>query len=189
MVKSLLLPKLTYVLCSLSSPPVSFMKKLKAVLFHFIWGGKVDRLKRLSICKPYTEGGLAMIEVNAYVEALKAAWVRRELKSCHSWTSLFQVIVAKGKCLWEMNKRSLFQLSKQVFNLFWAEVLTAYARLVGMIEVDICNMNRYGLWHSDMTKYKNDCNRGWWKKGLRYLSDIIDIHGRILTFEQIKQKY
>ena len=104
------------------------MKKLKTVRFHFLWGGKGDRLKRLSIFKPYNEGGLAMVELDTYVEALKATWVRRELKSDHSWTALFQVVIAKGRCLWEMNGRSLAQLSKEVSNLFWAEVLKAYAR-------------------------------------------------------------
>ena len=95
-----------------------------------------------------------MVELDTYVEALKATWVRRELKSDHSWTALFQVVIAKGRCLWEMNGRSLAQLSKEVSNLFWAEVLKAYARLVRVIEVDVCDMNRYGLWHSDLTKYK-----------------------------------
>ena len=42
------------------------------------------------MCKPYLEGGLEMIHVDAYEDALKATWVRRAIKSNHSWTSLFQ---------------------------------------------------------------------------------------------------
>ena len=57
-----------------------------------------------------------------------------------------------------------------------------------MIEVDINNMNKYGLWHSDLTKYKNAYNKGWRKKGLIYLNDKIDIQGRISTFEQVNNK-
>ena len=95
-IKALLLPKLTHILVSLPKPSKEFMKRLKTIMFHFIWGGKIDRLKRLSICKPYSEGGLAMIEIDTYVEALKTTWVRREMKSNHSWTSLFEERISKG---------------------------------------------------------------------------------------------
>ena len=96
-VKSLLLPKLTHILTSLPKPPLDFTKRLKTQLFHFIWGGKTDRLRRLSICRPYAEGGLTMMEIDTYIDALKATWVRREIKSNHSWTSLFRYSIAKGR--------------------------------------------------------------------------------------------
>ena len=124
-----LLPKLTHILVSLPKPSKEFMKRLKTIMFHFIWSGKIDRLKRLSICKPYSEGGLAMIEIDTYVEALKTTWVRREMKSNHSWTSLFEERISKGICLWEMNGQSLVNFSNEIINPFWIEVLRAYANI------------------------------------------------------------
>ena len=188
-VKSLLLPKLTHVLISLPKPPHEFIKRLKTTLFHFIWGGKVDRLRRLNICKPYDKGGLAMLEIDTYINALKTTWVRREIKSSHSWTSLFLDSVAKGRFFWEMNSRSLTYFSKSIANLFWAEVLTAYASLSNAIEIDVDNMNRCGLWYSDLTGYKNTRNNAWFKRGMRYISDIIDTCGKIISFEKAKQVY
>ena len=64
LVKSLLLPKLTHVLTSLPKPALDFTKRLRTEMFHFIWGGKTDRLRRLSICRPYDKGGLAMVEID-----------------------------------------------------------------------------------------------------------------------------
>ena len=189
LVKSLLLPKLTHILVSLPKPSIAFIKRLKSSIFHFIWGGKVDRLKRLSICKPYTDGGLAMIEVDSYVEALKATWVRREIQSNHSWTSLFYETVSKGRCLWEMNGHSLLKVSKQVSNPFWAEVFRAFAKVSDGIDIDTININRCGLWYSDVTKHETNCINAWRRKGLYYISDIIDEHGQIMSFEQAKQIY
>ena len=188
-VKSLLLPKLTHVLTSLPKPPIEFMKRLKTTLFHFIWGGKVDRLRRLHICKPYAKGGLAMLEIDTYINALKVTWIRREIRSSHSWTSLFQDSVAKGNFLWEMNSRSLKHFSKNIANMFWAEVLTAYASLSNAIEIDVDNMTRCGLWYSDLTRYKNTCNNAWFRRGMRYISDIMDTSGEIISFQKAKQIY
>ena len=113
-VKSLLLPILTHVLTSLPKPPIEFIKRLKTTLFHFIWGGKTDRLRRIYICKPYVKGGLAMLDIDTYINALKATWIRREIKSNHSWTSLFQDSVARGRFFWEMNSFSLNHVSKSM---------------------------------------------------------------------------
>ena len=70
-IKSLLLPKLTHLFTALPTPPVQYMNKLRQLLFSFIWGGKTDRIKRNSLYKACNEGGLAMIEIESYIAALK----------------------------------------------------------------------------------------------------------------------
>ena len=189
LIKALLLPKLTHILVSLPNPSTEFMKRLKTALFHFIWGGKVDRLQRLSLCKPYSEGGLEMIEVDVYVDALKATRIRRIIKSSHSWTSLFQEKTSEGRCLLEMNGDSLVKFSKQVKNPFWAEVLRAFAKVSNGITLEPENINRCGLWYSDITKYRTSCISAWRRKGLSYVSDVIDDKGQILSFQHIKQSF
>ena len=189
LVKSLLLPKLTHILVSLPRPSGNFIKKLKTVMFHFIWGGKVDRLQRLSICKPYSQGGLAMVEIDTYIEALKATWVRREIQSAHSWTLLFHKTVSTDGCLWERNSDSLKSLAKDMENPFWAEVCIAFAKVSKGINIDTDAINRCSLWYSNVTKHKTTCIHSWKRRGLRYISDIIDESGQIQSFQQIKQKY
>ena len=65
-------------------------------MFSFIWGGKTDRIKRSSVCKKYTAGGLAMVDIEAYIAALKATWIRRLLTSNHVWTSLFDTEIGQA---------------------------------------------------------------------------------------------
>ena len=188
-VKSLLLPKLTHLLTSLPSPSTKFMKTLKTIIFQFVWGGKVDRLKRINLCKPYSEGGLAMVDIDTYVEALKATWARREIKSSHSWTILFRETMSKSKCLWELNGDSLVWYSKQISNPFWAEVLRSLASVSNTIEVGTDDINRYGLWHSNLTKHRTTCISSWHRSGMRYISDVIDTQGQIISFEYAKESF
>ena len=189
LIKTLLLPKLTHILVSLPNPCTEFMKRLKTILFHFIWGGRVDRLQRLSVCKPYLEGGLEMIDLETYVEALKATWIRRAIKSSHSWTYLFQEKTSGGECFWEMNGNSLSKFSKQMQNPFWADVLRAFASVSDGIIIETENINRCGLFYSNVTKFRATCINDWRRKGLCYISDIIDVEGQILTFQQLKQSF
>ena len=189
LIKALLFPKLVHIFVSLSKPPTEFMKRLKTIVFHFIWGGKSDRVQRLSICKPYNEGGLAMFEIETYVEALKATWVRREMLSNHSWTTLFQEKISKGSYLWERNSDSLKKNGEKIKNPFWTEVLQAFASVSRGIKIDVENMNRCSLWFSEVTKHKTTCINAWKRKGLCYLSDVVNEMGDILTFQQTKQTY
>ena len=189
LIKTLLLSKLTHILISLPRPSEDFMKRLKSALFGFIWGSKVDKLQRLSICKPYIKGGLEMVDIDTHIEGLKATWVRREIKSEHSWTQLFKESVSGGRCLWEMNGRSLLQFAKQTRNPFWAEVLRAFSKISDGIKIDDDDLNRCGLWFSNVTKHTTSCNKQWRIKGLYYLNDIVDNRGRIMSFEQVKQIY
>ena len=157
LVKSLLLPKLTHNLVSLPKPSSEFIKRLNSSIYNFVWGSKVDRLRRVSICKPYTQGGLSMIDINSHIDALKATWVRREIRSNHSWTSLFQHTIANGNVIWEWNRVSLAELSKKITNPFWVEVLEAVSKISDNIDMDSGFLNRSGLWYSNVTRYKTSC--------------------------------
>lgn len=127
-----------------------------------------------------------MLEVDSYIEALKATWVRREIKSNHSWTALFKETVSRDRFLWEMNGRSLNEFSKQISNPFWVEVLRSYASLCNGIKIEENNLSRYSLWFSDVTKHQTSCINAWRKKGLRYISDLINDEGQFLSFQQLK---
>jgi hypothetical protein len=37
------------------------------MIYNFIWGGKKDRIKPTDLCKDYSKGGLAMIDIEQYL--------------------------------------------------------------------------------------------------------------------------
>ena len=79
-IKSLLLPQLLYLFSVLCIPiPKSFFRKLNTMLFKFIWSGGNDRVKRKYLLNDYSDGGLRMIDVEAFSQAQKMLWVKHLL--------------------------------------------------------------------------------------------------------------
>ena len=74
-IKSLLISKLNYLFLLLPNPPEDFMKELKQILFEFLWSGKPDKINRSVACQSIEEGGLGMIDVFEYINALKLKWI------------------------------------------------------------------------------------------------------------------
>ena len=75
-IKTLLIPMLNHLFISLPNPPVKIIKELNETFYKFIWNG-TDRIKRDILCKEYTQGGLKMINVEAFINSLKTTWIRR----------------------------------------------------------------------------------------------------------------
>ena len=188
-VKSLLLPKLTHLFTALPAPPKKYIDKLKQKMFNFLWGGKVDRLRRSSMVKKYSEGGQAMIDIESYIAALKITWVRRHLMSDHVWTLLFDSVIAKGVFLWNRNAKSLINFAMTTRNSFWKETVLAFAKLTTTIMIDQTNGGRCALWFSNETKFKESEIVQWKNAGLHNINDLLDETGRFLTFNEFKAKF
>ena len=72
-IKSLVIPKLIYLLCILPDPPLSFFSELQRVLFKFVWSKK-DKIRRSSFYNEYKEGGFKMPHLLSFNRAL-ATWI------------------------------------------------------------------------------------------------------------------
>ena len=70
-VKSLLLSQTTHIISSLPDPSEKFIKEIDAILFKFVWNSKRNPLKRIRLCQPGEENGLAMLDFAFYVRSLK----------------------------------------------------------------------------------------------------------------------
>ena len=46
-------------------------------MYEFIWNKKPDKIKRKLLTHSYEEGGLKMIDIDKFIHALKASWVKR----------------------------------------------------------------------------------------------------------------
>ncbi|MGL5599123.1 MAG: reverse transcriptase domain-containing protein, partial [Aeromonas sp.] len=50
--------------------PMTFLRSVKKIIFHFLWGSQHERLKRLVLCKPLEKGGLALPDIEAKLDAM-----------------------------------------------------------------------------------------------------------------------
>ena len=55
------------------------MCKFNKVVFHFLWSGKGDKIKRNVMIGDYSDGGLKMIDLESFNKALKSTWVKKYL--------------------------------------------------------------------------------------------------------------
>ena len=90
-IKTLILPKFTF-LASSCVVPKMYIKEIESCFNRFIWNGKPDKIKRLTLIGDYEKGGLNMVDINSYFKSLKVSWVKRLLSSK---TSNWKVIPRK----------------------------------------------------------------------------------------------
>jgi hypothetical protein len=48
-----------------------------SINYSFIWNGKPDKVKRLTLLGDYEKGGLNMVDINSYFKSLKGSWGKR----------------------------------------------------------------------------------------------------------------
>jgi hypothetical protein len=75
-IKSLILPKFTFIASSCTVPE-RYTKEIESCCFKFIWKGKPDKIKRSVLINTYEKGGLNMVGIDSYFKSLKTSWVSR----------------------------------------------------------------------------------------------------------------
>ena len=77
LIKTLALPKLTYVSTVLPNPSKDFIKQVEREFLGFIWKKKPDRIKRNILYNTIENGGLKMTDYESFCHALKISWIKR----------------------------------------------------------------------------------------------------------------
>ena len=91
-IKSLLLPKITHLLIALPNPDTETLNCISGIFYDFLWNGRA-KIKQSVIVKQYFEGGLSMINLTAFTQALKITWLRRILQKESKWQLLIRKFV------------------------------------------------------------------------------------------------
>ena len=75
-IKTLAFSKLVFI-CSVMNAPKDFSKEVNKITFDFIWNHKPAKLKKTTLLKQKTAGGLDMKDFSLFDKALKLNWVKR----------------------------------------------------------------------------------------------------------------
>ena len=76
--KSLVASQLVYILSPLQTNHEA-IKDNNSMFYAFLWNGKGDKVKRKIMTNDYTNGGLKMLDIASFNEALKVAWIKKYL--------------------------------------------------------------------------------------------------------------
>ncbi len=187
-VKTLVLPIFIHLFSALPNPSAKVEAELNRTLFKFVWGGKVERIKRDILVAPENEGGLNMIHIFSFIRYIKIRWVKRLLENENgAWQNLVNTIILRNeKNIWNLGRRKLEEFSKLIKNSFWRDVILAvsYWKEEPQNANEFLSMSIFNFIPPRMFyQYKS-----WTEVGFKILNDLVDDHGNLLPFEMIKQK-
>ena len=121
--KSLILSKIVHILTSLPSPSKKLIKELNSLFYNFLWDGKPDKIKRSIGRQKLINGGIQMIDLEAFDQSLKLSWLRRLFNSQSKWKELIQAKYPKIFDIPKFGNNFVEKLFENIQNPFWGDVI------------------------------------------------------------------
>lgn len=190
-IKSLVLPILNHLIISLPNPDEETIKKINDLMFTFIWNSPVNKVKKDILCKEYSEGGLKMIDLNVFINALKSTWIRRFCEKNCKWQNIFMSYIDKNK-LFSCGGAYIKNLYLKIKNYFWKDVLRSWEMLIDRErDTDWEYFLSNPIWLNNLIKIedKPPYFKDWFEHGIHYINDLYNFDGSFFTIEQLHQHY
>ena len=189
-IKSLVIPKLNHLFIGLPNPSEEFIKTLQNMCFSFLWKNGPDKIKRTVTMQGYEKGGLRMIDISQFINALKISWIRRlitENKDCfiiHNTMYPFY-----DKC-YIYGSDYIKSILDRIDNPFWFDTYKALYSLA--LTYKPTNWKEFlcsPLWYNHNIKVgrKSCFIRNWCQAGVVSINDIIDRNGTFYTLQAFQE--
>ena len=131
-----------------------------------------------------------MINLEAYIHALKSTWIRRILNTEGIWqnlllqnTNIYKIMLLGFKHLEEA-------IANQK-NKFWKDVLNSWLRIYRTENARTLNLNLTPLWYNDEIKV-NNCTlfyRHWYQKNIVFINDLLKEGNTFYSQDEFCEKY
>ena len=165
------------------------------IIFNFLWNNGTAKIKKDIITKPYEDGGLDMINLLAYIKALKITWLRRILNSDGVWQNLLLHRI-KLYHLLQFGIEYVEKVLKDIKNKFWKDVLISWRDMVrkkdnSFTEFNLEDILKSPIWYKSKIKIDNThiYLKTWHEKGILYINDLINEDGTLFTYEEFINKF
>jgi exonuclease III len=191
--KSLAFSMITYQCCSLNVPD-SFMETINDIAYKFLWSGKKDKIKRMTIIANYKNGGLKMLDLKAFIIAQRIMWVKRLSKSSSASWKAFPEYVMNAIVGLDSFKTQL-DTSKNTHNItpFYWTIIKSWNILqeIDKNNIDAYDIRRQWLWMNKFIKVnKKEIKwKMWSDKGIQIIHDLIDSQGNFKTIANLEEQY
>ena len=191
-IKTLFLSKLNHLFLSLPTPNNNILIHINNIMYKFVWDNGPDKIKRTIITQEYKYGGLKMIDICTFIKGLKATWMRRLVKSESApWVTLFESQICKIGTMVTFGNLWFSHLINKTSNQFWKDILTIWQE-IGYKQKFTSNYDVLNspIWynHKIVDTYSFYLAK-WHKCGIKFINDLIDETGKVLTYEAIKEKF
>ena len=190
-IKTYVISKISF-LALLIEVPEDIIVKIKSICYNFLWGGKRDKIKRTTINANMKDGGLNMIDIDAYLLSLKASWIPKILNIKGNWKKVFEHYVnslgiQNFSYIFKMNFTDIKSV-KAITKLpkFYIDVLIAYnkCKTVHRLSlIDEYQLLTQPIWGNKLFQINGECLyfSSWIKSNILYIKDLINDDGTIKT--------
>ena len=186
-IKVLMIPAFNYLFFTLSNPGQPVIDYINSILFNFLWGNKM-KIKKNVVIKQYTKGGLKMVNLQAFIEALKLTWIRRLLNTDRKWPDFIKLDLEVEKlvgCNTEYIKKKINKMK----NNFWIDVLKGFIKFNEKNILDEETIFKTPIFYNQNIQIdgKDIYYDKWFQKGIRFINDLLNENGDFLNYEECSE--
>ena len=201
-VKTLALSKLSHLPLVLPDLNSVQLKQLENIIFSFLWGNKPDKVSRDHSKLSEKAGGLGVIDIKCFWQALKFSWIRRLLNTNAFWPKILceeiksiiggEVTICD---ILQLGPNYLSFIGKKLKNQFWKQILCSVGPIMqGALFCHPENIVTAPLWDNPHILRNNKPLKRTFFPGLSEkittISDFFHPGTNIyLTREEMEQKY
>ena len=183
-IKTLAISTLVHIFSALPNPPKTFIDELNKIIYRFLWNNKNDKIKRSNITRNYVDGGLRMVNIECFINALKLSTLKQYLHKTSNLKDIFPL----GH-LYSLGSNAVDCLPYND-NPYWRYVLSAWRIYYEKHTFDNDDLNQIlaqPLWLNHLFK-SSYIIKNWFDLGIHCIRDICNENG-FLDFETLKQRY
>ena len=193
-IKLLLLSQLIY-LATCYKIPNKHIKELNKIIFSFLWNSKKEKVKRVVVMNPVSQGGLGMIDIDSRMRSLRLSWLPNILNDSEKpWKYICKFWLNKiggvPLCL-HFNCSSADTISlckKYKLPLFYLDLLSTWADIHYVNLLQVTDISNEIIWNNTNIKYMNEALyfKDWVGNGILQAKQLIE-NGSWKKHEQINE--
>ena len=106
------------------NPSEETVLTLQLIFNNFLWNEKQNKIRKDVAYRPLDKGGLGMLDVKKFIQALKTTWIRRIKNSKSLWKELLHKACKKIDTIYKIGP-SIKTITNNC-NCFWKDVFDSY---------------------------------------------------------------
>ena len=194
-IKTFALPKLIYPFSVLNNPSNEKLKEIIKAMFNFLWEGKPEKIKRITLTQNFKNGGIKMIDINYFLNSIKASWIKRYINKENkgAWKFFIEQKIKQygNEFIFECNvsKNEINTFFPQ--NTFMNDVCSSWFYIQSEHNKNEMNLKDI-VWNNAEIKIDNKLvyYKTWHDKGILYIEHLYDYRKKdFYTYEDFKNIY
>jgi hypothetical protein len=191
--RSLALSQLIYPM-SLLEIPEWVITEVNDLFFNFLWSGKPPKVKKDVVIRSIKEGGLKMVDIDSMARAVKTKWaIKIFCEADHKWCSIPNMLF-RNICMKDLIASTYHpSFLPEQLPMFYYQCFHSLSEVKSseFQDDDVEGIRHQKLWFNRLIVQKNKpfFYHDWYKKGVKLITQLFAINGKLLSPDNFFRKY